>query len=109
MAGGAIGYSIYYNVFSSHFKEHVVAEISKVAILGGIRSKAAIVQIVQLTAAGLIDKIRQVPGVTSDALAEKLIVAGQVAYAESYPWVYYISIAFGVASIIASLFLGDIK
>jgi len=107
--GGAIGYSIYYNVFSKHFEEHAVAEIGKVAVLGGIKSKAAIGQIVQLTAAGLLDAIRKVPGVTSDDLWQKLILAGQNAYAESYPWVYYVSIAFGVSACICSLFLGNIS
>lgn len=40
---------------------------------------------------------------------QTLVLAGQVAYAESYPWVYYVSLAFGCLSIICSVFLGDIK
>lgn len=106
--GGAIGYAIYWNVFSKHFEEHVIANIGKTAILGGITSKAAVGQIVQFTVAGLLDNIKKIPGV-NDALYEKLVIAGQEAYAESYPWVYYISIAFGGASCIASLFLGNIS
>ena len=35
--------------------------------------------------------------------------AAQIAYAESYAYVYYASIAFGVISIIAAAFLGDIN
>jgi hypothetical protein len=37
-----------------------------------------------------------------------VVGAGQIAYAESYKWVYYVSIAFGIVSILASCFLGDI-
>jgi hypothetical protein len=37
-----------------------------------------------------------------------VVTAGQLAYAESYKWVYYVSIVFGVISILASCFLGNI-
>ncbi|EXK82553.1 hypothetical protein FOQG_13122 [Fusarium oxysporum f. sp. raphani 54005] len=42
-------------------------------------------------------------------LTYKIVIqAGQIAYAEAYKWVYYVSIAFGAVSVLASLFLGDI-
>ena len=37
------------------------------------------------------------------------MLAGQVAFADSYKYVYYTSIAFGAVSIIAACFLGDIS
>jgi hypothetical protein len=37
-----------------------------------------------------------------------VVAAGQVAYAESYKYVYLTSIAFGGVSIIAACFLGNI-
>ena len=37
-----------------------------------------------------------------------MVKAGQIAYAESYRWVYLTSIAFEAVSIIASCFLGQI-
>lgn len=40
---------------------------------------------------------------------EGIVAAGQIAFAEAYKWVYYTSIAFGCVSIIASIFLGDIR
>ena len=38
-----------------------------------------------------------------------MVTAGQLAYAESYKYVYYVSIAFGAVSIICACFLGDIS
>jgi Fungal trichothecene efflux pump (TRI12). len=38
-----------------------------------------------------------------------VVGAGQIAYAEGYKWVYYVSIAFGGVSIVAACFLGDIQ
>jgi len=107
--GGAIGYSIYWNVFVEHFRKNVVTLVGGTAVKLGITNKLVIAGIIDLTGAGLIEEIRQVPGVTSDAAANALIAAGQEAYARSYPYVYYVSIAFGSASIIASLFLKNIN
>jgi hypothetical protein len=106
--GGAIGYAIYYNVFSQHFKTNGAAIIGKAAFLNGINSTAEIVEMVTLTGASLLPAIRELPGVTDKAYND-IVLAGQEAYALSYPWVYYVSIAFGGVSIICSLFLGDIK
>jgi hypothetical protein len=38
-----------------------------------------------------------------------VVKAGQLAYSEAYPYVYYTSIAFGSVAIVASCFLGDIN
>jgi len=106
--GGAIGYSIYYNVFLNHFKVNVVNDVGYVAQQLGINNAEVIGTIITLTGAGLIDDIRAVPGVENDQMWEALVEAGQVAYAKSYPYVYYVSIAFGGASIIACFFLKNI-
>jgi hypothetical protein len=106
--GGAIGYSIYYNVFLEHFKKNVVYYVGGTAQKLGITNTEAITTIINLTGAGLINDIRQVPGAESDQAWNALVLAGQEAYAKSYPYVYYVSIAFGAISIIASLFLKNI-
>jgi hypothetical protein len=106
--GGAIGYSIYYNVFLEHFKVNVVQDVGYVAQKLGINNTEIIGTIIQLTGAGLINDIREVPGVETDEMWEALVAAGQTAYAKSYPYVYYVSIAFGSISIIACLFLKNI-
>jgi len=106
--GGAIGYSIYYNVFLTHFKKNVVYYVGGTAQQLGITNTQVIGEIITLTGAGLINTIREVPGVQTDAEWEALVKAGQIAYAKSYPWVYYVSIAFGGLAIIACFFLKNI-
>jgi hypothetical protein len=106
--GGAIGYAIYYNIFLEHFKTNVTKEIVPVLLAAGIKSPEATVAIIKLTGAGLINDIRVLPGMTNE-LWLILVAKGQQAYAESYPFVYYVSIAFGVLATIASLFLTNIN
>ena len=66
--------------------------------------------VIGITAVGLLPELKQLPQVGNNTAAyESLVHAGQVAYAKSYPYVYYVSLAFGGLSIICSLFLGDIK
>lgn len=75
----------------------------------GLTSPALIGEVIQLTGASLLDEIGQLPGIAgNEALHQAIVAAGQVAYAESYKYVYYASIAFGSVSIVAALFLGDI-
>jgi hypothetical protein len=63
-----------------------------------------------LTANSLIDRIRDIPGIAGNETAWEMVVhAGRVAYAESYKYVYYTSIAFGTLSIAAACFLGNIE
>ncbi|KAF2404014.1 MFS general substrate transporter [Trichodelitschia bisporula] len=105
--GGAIGYSIYYNVFSEHFKTEATKKIGRAAVEMGIKDKKVIAGIIGLTAEGLIDHIHKL--VPNEKAYEHVILAGQVAYAASYKYVYFVSIAFGAVSIICALFLGNIR
>jgi len=98
-----------YNVFAEKFKAAAVSLVGPACFRAGISSKATIAKIIGLTAAGLVEEIRKVPGIKSEAGYQGIIVAGQKAFAEAYPWVYYVSIAFGGVSIIACLFLGNIE
>jgi hypothetical protein len=107
--GGAIGYTIYYNVFAEHFAIEAKARIIPACIKVGIQSPEVITEVIGLTAAGLLDGIRLLPNVTSEEAYQSLVLAGQEAYSHAYPFVYYVSLAFGCVSIICSLFLGDIK
>jgi hypothetical protein len=88
-----------------------------------------IAAIIKLTGESLIDRIKNIPEVAAAGpqAYDAIILAGQIAYADAYKWVYYVSIckylvisaikwiyaniisaAFGVVSIIAACFLGDI-
>jgi Fungal trichothecene efflux pump (TRI12) len=74
-----------------------------------ITEPALISEAIALTAASLINELRLIPGLQSDAAWNLVVHAGRIAYAESYKYVYYVSIAFGCVSIIAACFLGDIE
>jgi len=107
--GGAVGYAIYYNVFVSHFSKNVIFYVGGAAEKMGILDKPSIVTLINLTSAGLIQDIPLLPFIKSTEMADELILAGQIAYAKSYPYVYYVSIAFGSITLIASLFLKNIE
>lgn len=75
-----------------------------------ITDTALIAEAIQLTSSSLLHKLRNIPGINgSDAAYEAVVKAGQIAYAESYKWVYYASIGFGGVSILAACFLGGIE
>lgn len=106
--GGAVGYAIYYNVFVAKLVPNLTSMIGYVCEQNGITDQAFIGQVIELTGASLVSQIQELPQV-GDTLLQQLVAAGQLAYAESYPWVYYSSIAFGGISILVSLFLEDIS
>src|SRR5882757_1083442 len=75
----------------------------------GITNPEVIKAAIEYTAASLLEELKTLPGIGSDEKAYALVVAaGQVAYAEAYKYVYYVSIAFGGVAIIAAAFIGDI-
>ena len=75
----------------------------------GIKNPEVIKEAIQLTGASLLQDLKLLPGIGNNETAYQIVVkAGQMAYAESYKYVYLTSIAFGSVSIIASCFLGEI-
>ncbi|KAH0021264.1 MFS multidrug transporter-like protein, partial [Aureobasidium melanogenum] len=109
--GGSIGYSVYYNVFISRFVPAATHYIGGTMIYKlNITSPAVIKAAIELTGASLLPELQTLPGIKGVPGAyEMVVIAGRVAYAESYKYVYYVSIAFGAVSIIAACFLGDIN
>lgn len=76
----------------------------------GIQNKTLIGEAIELTSASLIDELHIIPGLGNNATAlEMVTVAGRMAFAESYKYVYYVSIAFGGICTIAACFLGNIN
>ncbi|KAK5014447.1 hypothetical protein LTR16_008966 [Cryomyces antarcticus] len=75
-----------------------------------ITSPALIGEAIVLTGASLLEELNTIPGIKGVPGAyEAVVLAGQIAYAEAYKYVYYTSIAFGCVSILAACFLGDIS
>lgn len=112
--GGSIGYTVYYNVFYNKFVPNAIYYVGGAMELQlGIIDQQAITSAITLTGASLLEEIKAIPQVAQSPMgAEKayeiIVAAGQIAYAESYKYVYLVSIAFGAISIIASCFLGNI-
>ena len=108
--GGAIGYCAYYNVFIQKFVPNAIKYIGGTMELDlGITNASYIQLAIELTGASLLDGLKEIPGIAGNETAYNMVVyAGQVAYAESYKYVYLASIAFGCVSIIAACFLGNI-
>lgn len=110
VVGGAIGYTTYYNIFYNKFVPELTLKISLACILNNIFDPTVITEAAELTGASLINDILALPGVDGNVtIWNAIVLAGQEAYASSYPFVYYSSIAFGAVAIIASCFLGDIS
>ena len=109
--GGSIGYTTYYNVFINKFTHNAIYYVGGAMELElGITDPKAILSVITFTGAALLDDIKLVPGIVGNETAYEIVVAaGQVAFAESYKYVYLVSIAFGGVSIIAACFLGNIN
>ena len=108
IVGGAIGYAVYFNVFVDKLLPELQALVGAACARSGIADPVVIREAIELTAVSLVNEIRHLPGVDETAWLE-IVAAGQRAYANAYPWVYYCSVAFGAVSVVASLFLGDIS
>jgi hypothetical protein len=109
--GGAIGYTIYFNVFIQKFIPNATHYIGGVMVTElHVTNLTYIVDAITLTGASLLDSLHAIPGIAGNETAYQMVVAaGQVAYAESYKYVYYVSIAFGGVSILAACGLGSIE
>ena len=102
--GGAIGYSIYYNVFVTKLKKKLPILAAEYAIFAGLPLADAKAFITIL----LTDptEIATAPGFSPEVLAGAQ-VGIRWAYAKSLHYVWYTSIPFGVAAIVCCLFLGS--
>ncbi len=107
--GGSIGYCAYYNVFLSKFVPNATKYIGGTMFELGITNVTYITEAITLTGASLLEPIRMIPGLENETAYQMVVAAGQLAYAESYKYVYLASIAAGGVSIIAACFLGDIN
>lgn len=102
--GGAIGYSIYYNVFVTKLKKIMPVYAATYAIQAGLPVADAETFVGTL----LLEptQIASVPGFTPQIL-QAALKGVQWGYAISLHYVWYTSIPFGVAAIVCCLFLGS--
>lgn len=98
------------NTSSTQFIPRATYYIGGALISANVTSPSVITSAIELTGASLIQEIALLPGIANNTeLYDAVVLAGQVAFAESYKYVYYTSVAFGGVSIVAACFLGDIK
>lgn len=100
--GGAIGYTIYYNVFVQKLTPKLPAYVAEYAIKAGLPISSATLFVETLFTDPT--KIFNVPGVTEKVLAAATY-GSQWAYADSLRYVWYTSIPFGICAIICVAFL----
>lgn len=73
-----------------------------VVVSTGLRDPKLIEEVITLTGASLIDKIAEIPAIHNVPGAwEQIVLAGQLAFADAYKWVYYVSIGRAVVQHLA--------
>ena len=107
LIGGSIGYAIYFNVFENKLHDVIPTLVGTAVAEAGLPI-AEIPQFIVALVAQNTTAIAQVKGITP-----KILIAAQAAvqdsYVQGFRMIYLVSLAFGGAAIIASLFLGDIR
>jgi hypothetical protein len=107
--GGCVGYTTYYNVFVHQFGKNAVKYIGGAMVEIGATNSSDIAAAIGITGVSLLEELRTIPAIGNNETAYNMIVyAGQLAYSESYKYVYYISLAFGALSLVCAALLGDI-
>ena len=111
--GGAIGFTVYYNIFYHKFVGYAteIVGIKAAAQQLLLLNVTLVTELVTAAGNGQFQLLRNMTDqFESTPNAYPVIIgATQVAFAHAYRWVYYISIAFGVITFVCSCFLGDIK
>ncbi len=104
--GGAIGYSIYYNVFVNKLNTRLPQYVAEHAIQAGLPAKEA--EMFMETFLTAPKRVGTIPGVNS-TIIQAATLGARWAYADSLQYVWYTSIAFGSMAIILCLFLPNIQ
>lgn len=113
--GGAIGFTAYYNVFFHKLEsEYVLPAGFNVAVAGITSDYPTLYRLLTLGAqaqyADLRTFIAESPLVARKDVAYDIIIENlQEAFALAYRWPYWMSIAFGAASLVCACFMRDIR
>ena len=108
IVGGAIGYAAYYHLLRTHFLKAVFKYLAPAVINAGVLSPKEFAQIAKALSGNLRALVPTFPAINTPEKVESVIHAARLCFVDSYHEVYFVSIAFGGAAIIAALFLPDI-
>ncbi|EME87107.1 uncharacterized protein MYCFIDRAFT_97314, partial [Pseudocercospora fijiensis CIRAD86] len=100
--GGAIGYSIYYSVFTDKLKTELPKLVGEYAVKAGLPLTSAELFVGTFLTTPTAEALAQVPGITPQVIAAAT-TGVQWAYANALHLVWYTSIAFGSCAMICSL------
>jgi Fungal trichothecene efflux pump (TRI12) len=105
--GGSVGYAIYFNIFENKLADVLPTIVGGAALSAGLPLDQVPTLLEDIVAQNTT-ALTLIPGITPTIL---LAVEGAVkdAYVQGFRKVYLVSIAFGGAAVIASLFLGNIR
>lgn len=109
--GGSIGVTIFNSIYSSKTSHFLPKMVSQVLIESGFSQHTvaqAVPQILTAVGAGNAEAILQIPGMTLE-IATKIEHGVQVAFADSFRFIWYTIIPFAAVSIGFSLFLKSTK
>jgi Fungal trichothecene efflux pump (TRI12) len=102
--GQSVGYAVYYNVLQNKVRDVVIGNIETAIVGAGL----SVDQI-----PGFLESFLSSNSTTLSQYGSDILLAAQEASLESYVMgfrmVYFVSIAFGGAAVLASLFVGDVK
>jgi len=107
LIGGSIGYAIYFNVFENKLNAVLPTLVGTAAVEAGLPI-TEVVEFVEALVSQNETAVAAIPGLTP-----QILLAAQEAvldsYVQGFKRVYLVSIAFGGAAVLASVFLGNIK
>ena len=106
--GGSVGTSIYFNVFNTKVQKLFPTLVGGAAVKAGLPMKSLEPFVTAMAPYNYLALAPKVPGATQKIVAAATL-ARQLAYAEALKYVWYTTIPFGIISIIACLFLPNIK
>lgn len=108
IVGGAIGYAAYYHILRNNFIKAIFVYLAPVVIDAGVLSPFEFGQIAIALSGNLRSSVPSFPAIDTPEKVEAVIHAARQCFVDAYHDVYFVSIAFGGAAIIAALFLPDI-
>jgi len=107
LIGGSIGYAVYFNVFQNKLLDVLPTNVGLAVVKAGLPITEVPAFIEALVAKNLT-AVAETKGITPTILLAANSAVND-SYVEAFQLIYLVSIAFGGAAILSSVFLGDIR